>query len=182
MYRRGDASAAVNEVGARELVDVDYRAAAKQAAKLDPFTGFFSGSGNKADGGCLVVDHADRHFVGHDAADCGGWSVAGNRYHVKADRANASHGLQFFQANRALLYGVYHSFVFAYGDECAAKAADVCAGHYAALLYHVGEHGQGRSRSRSARAFQADFFSSPKCRTLFQGAWRLPFRQAGPFG
>ena len=82
MNRRWNAAPTIDEVRARELIDVDYRAAAKQAAKLYPFAGLFSGSGNKADCGCLVVDHADRHFVGHDAADCRGRSVAGNRYHV----------------------------------------------------------------------------------------------------
>ena len=67
MYRCWDSSATVYEVGASEAAYRHDRAAAEQATELDPFSGLFSRRWNQADGGRLVVHHADCEFVCHDS-------------------------------------------------------------------------------------------------------------------
>ena len=80
-----DAASAVNKVRAAKGVHIHYRAASQKTAKFNPFTCFFAWGWDKADRCGFVVYHADCHFVCHDSADCGGWSVTWDCNHVKAN-------------------------------------------------------------------------------------------------
>lgn len=69
MNRRGDASAAPYEIDGGEAVDGHDGRASQEAAELYGVADASTGHGDDADGGRLVIHHADCHLVGDDGRD-----------------------------------------------------------------------------------------------------------------
>ena len=148
----------MGEHGAGVGVHGHDRRIAEQAAEVQLVADLLADCGDDAHGGGLVVDHADGALVGDDAEDGLDRRVAGNGDHVQADAADAGHGLELLQAQRAGLGGADHAGVLGHGDERAGQAADAGAGHDAALLHGVVEHGERGRGARAAALANADGF------------------------
>ena len=69
VYRGGDAAGAVDELGAAEVIDGNHWSVAKESSELYHFTDFLSPGGDQADGGGLLVYHADGSLVRDDTGD-----------------------------------------------------------------------------------------------------------------
>ena len=67
MDRRGNSSAAVNEIGTGFSVKPHDRSVSEKSSELTEVTYRFTPHGYNPDSGSLIVDHSDRDLVGYDA-------------------------------------------------------------------------------------------------------------------
>ena len=147
VQRRREASTAVGKHGAGVGVHRHDGRTAKQAAVLDAVAHALADGRNHADGRGLVVDDADGHLVGDDAGDGLDRGVTGDSDHVQANGAHTGHGLELLERKRTGLDGGDHAGVLGHGDKGAGETAHAGAGHDAALLDGIVEHGERAGRA-----------------------------------
>ena len=149
-------SATGHESLAAGLVHRNDRRIAHQAAEVGHLPYAFAFNRNHTHSCGLLIDHADRGFIGDDAGNGGCGGVSRNGDHVEADGAHAGHGLKLFDLQAAIGCRVDHVLVFGDRDERAGQAAHVGGRHNAALLHLVVEHGERRGSAWCANLFEAD--------------------------
>ena len=125
VYRSRNTTYPVHEITATERVDRHHGSIAQKSSELYRIPYRFPHYGNDAHGRRFLVHHAYCGFVCNDARNRRGGRIARNGNHVQPDRANASHGLQLFQSQRATLHGINHALVFTHRNKGSAQPSHV---------------------------------------------------------
>ena len=92
MDRSWNSTFAIDEVIALIFVDSHDGSRTEQTTKFYFITDLFTIGRNESGGGGLAVDHTKSHFISDDARDGLFARVTRNGNHIKADRADTSHG------------------------------------------------------------------------------------------
>ena len=89
-----------------------------------------------------MIYHTQGHFIGDDGRDGIGIHRAGNGDHVQSDRADASHGLEFFQTEGAFAHRLGQNRILHHWNKGAAQATHGLTGKDATLLHRIIEQGK----------------------------------------
>ena len=117
IQRCGHAAAAMGEYRASMFVYRHDWRISEQASEVELVANLLANSGNKANCGGFVVDHANSAFIDNDAKDGFDAGVSWDGDHVEANGANAGHGFKLFQTERTRLCCANHAGIFRYGDK-----------------------------------------------------------------
>ena len=93
----------------------------EKAAKVGGIASSFAGNRYQTGCGGLVVDDADRHFIGDNGGDTFSGCVAGDGDHIQTDGAHTGDGLQFFESDVTIAGRIGNIEIFTDRYEGAAQ-------------------------------------------------------------